>query len=637
MTPDGTTPSLETRRPIGRMAKTVGDALLGSEPIMTWYPSETTAAPANLTRAIEAHGFGSYEDFHRWSITHRAAFWADVVERLGIVLTAEPAAVLGSDDPTDPHWMQGAMLNIAESCFTAVSTDIAVIHESGDELVRASYGDLLDDVRRFAGGLDAVGFSPGDRLAIAMPMTYESVVSYLGTVWAGGTVVSIADSFAAPEITERLRITGTGLVVTQDRVLRGDKELSMAEKVVSAGAGRLIVVSTGGGWTPREDDLTWDAFLSSDTVRPATSTSPDHPTNILFSSGTTGNPKAIPWTQLTPIKAAMDGHFHQDIHPSDTVAWPTNLGWMMGPWLIYACLINRATIALSSAVPTGEVFTRFVEDAEVTILGVVPSLVAAWRSSGALDGRDWTRIRAFSSTGEASNASDMEWLSLTAGNKPIIEYCGGTEVGGGYLTSTVLHPSVPSHFTTPALGLDIVIIDESGHAADRGEVFLVPPSIGLSEALLNADHEAIYHSDTPSLGGRTLRRHGDELVRLPDGTYRVLGRADDTMNLGGIKIGSAELERALFDVPGLVECAAVAVTAPEGGPQQLVVFAVVTDDLSPDEWAASLTERIRAQLNPLFRVSRVILRESLPRTASGKVMRRKLRDIAGPVDPGQGT
>lgn len=598
---------------------------------MTWYPTEPTVESANLTRAMVEHGFGSFEEFHRWSVTERGAFWSDVVDRLGIAFTVAPDSILGSTDPINPAWMRGSQLNIVESCFTSDAASTALVHESDGESTRVSYGDLLDDVRRFARGLDEIGFSPGDRLAIAMPMTHEAVVAYLGTVWAGGTVVSIADSFAAPEIAERLRITETGLVVTQDRVLRGGKELPMAEKVTAAGAERLIVVSTGAGWTPRGSDLGWKAFLSSDPVRPATPTSPDHPTNILFSSGTTGTPKAIPWTQLTPIKAAMDGHFHQDIHPADTVAWPTNLGWMMGPWLIYATLVNGATMALSSAVPTGTEFTRFVEEVGVTILGIVPSLVAAWRSNGSLDGRDWSRIRVFSSTGEASNASDMEWLSLAAGTRPIIEYCGGTEVGGGYLTSTVLHPSVPSHFTTPALGLDIVVIDESGGAADRGEAFLVPPSIGLSESLLNADHEAIYHSGTPCPDGRKLRRHGDEVVRLPAGTYRVLGRADDTMNLGGVKVGSAELERALIGIPGLVESAAVAVTTRGGGPNHLVIFAVTTRNLNPEEWAALFTERIRSRLNPLFRVSRVIVSESLPRTASGKVKRRELRALGHQV------
>ena len=186
---------------------------------------------------------------------------------------------------------------------------------------------------------------------------------------------------------------------------------------------------------------------------------PDRVTNVLFSSGTTGDPKAIPWTQLTPVKAAMDGHFHHDIHPGDVVAWPTNLGWMMGPWLIYASLVNGAAMALHDDAPTGRDFADFVAEAGVTVLGVVPSLVAAWRSGGVLDPDaeepvDWTGLRLLSSTGEASNPDDMRWLMGAAGGKPVIEYCGGTEIGGGYITGTVLHRrgAVDLHHPGPRLG-----------------------------------------------------------------------------------------------------------------------------------------------------------------------------------------
>jgi acetyl-CoA synthetase len=137
---------------------------------------------------------------------------------------------------------------------------------------------------------------------------------------------------------------------------------------------------------------------------------PYHVTNVLFSSGTTGTPKAIPWTQLTPLKAAMDAHLHQDVHPEDVVCWPTNIGWMMGPWLVYASFLNRATMALYEEVPTGSGFTDFVRAAGVTVLGVVPSLVKSWRASESPEAGAWPQVRLFSSTGEASGAEDYLWL-----------------------------------------------------------------------------------------------------------------------------------------------------------------------------------------------------------------------------------
>ena len=356
--------------------------------------------------------------------------------------------------------------------------------------------------------------------------------------------------------------------------------------------------------------------------------SPHDPINILFSSGTTGEPKAIPWDHTTPLKCAADGHFHQDLHPGDVACWPSSLGWMMGPWLIFAALLNRATMALYANAPTDAVFGQFVRDAKVNLLGVVPSLVRAWRQTRCMEGIDWSAIRAFSSTGECSNPEDMQYLMDLPGGRPVIEYCGGTEIGGGYVTGTVVEPNNPSEFTTPALGLDIVLIGDDGKLSNRGEAYIEGPAIGLSWRLLNRDHDEVYYAGSPAgPTGVPLRRHGDELERSADGRYRVAGRSDDTMNLGGIKVGCAEIERVLNPLPGVLETAAVAISPPGRGPSLLVIFLVPREpsSRSANEWKPVLQQAIRAQLNPLFHVHQVNLATSLPRTASNKVMRRELR------------
>ncbi len=352
---------------------------------------------------------------------------------------------------------------------------------------------------------------------------------------------------------------------------------------------------------------------------PATST------NMLFSSGTTGEPKAIAWTHLTPIKAAMDGAYHLDIQHGDVVAWPTNLGWMMGPWLIYAALINRATIALYADAPTTRGFGQFVQDAQVNVLGLVPSIVKAWRSDDRMLGLDWSRLKCFGSTGEASNAEDYLYLMMLAGYRPVIEYCGGTEIGGGYLTGTLLQNASPATFTTAALGSRFVLLDEHHQPTNSGEVFLVPPSLGYSQSLVNRNHHEVYFEGTPKgPAGEVLRRHGDELQALPGGYYRALGRVDDTMNLGGIKVSSAEIERVMDGVPGVARTAAVAVPPAGGGPSLLVVYAVAAGE-SPADLKSKLQDAIKSKLNPLFRIHDLVLLDQMPVTASNKIMRRELR------------
>jgi acetyl-CoA synthetase len=273
------------------------------------------------------------------------------------------------------------------------------------------------------------------------------------------------------------------------------------------------------------------------------------------------------------------------------------------------------------------------------MLGVVPSIVRSWRAADAPAGLDWSQIRCFSSTGEASNAEDYQWLmSRVPGYRPVVEYCGGTEIGGGYVCGSVAQPQSPATFSTPAMGCQFFLLDDEAMPTSLGELALVPPILGASNRLLNRDHQSVYYDGMP-LGpdGELLRRHGDQMERLPGGYYRAQGRVDDTMNLGGIKVSSAEIERICNEVSGLVETAAIAVPTPGGGPSMLVVYAVLEPGLSaPSESVTELQnacqQHIRSGLNPLFKVAELRVVDALPRTASGKVMRRVLRTnyLAGP-------
>ena len=182
-----------------------------------------------------------------------------------------------------------------------------------------------------------------------------------------------------------------------------------------------------------------------------------------------------------------------------------------------------------------------------------------------------------------------------AGYKPVIEYCGGTEIGGGYITGTRVQPAAPSTFTTPALGVDFLLFDENGKPTENGEVFIIPPSLGLSASLLNADHNEVYFGGTPQ---PNLRRHGDAIERLGDSYYRVHGRIDDTMNLSGIKVSSAEIEEVLNVVSEVQETAAVAVPPKDGGPSQLVIYAVLeVSEVAPTK--QNFTQRCKPNFPPI--------------------------------------
>ncbi|MEE2828606.1 MAG: AMP-binding protein [Myxococcota bacterium] len=604
-------------------------------PAPAWSPSEEEIAASNLGPALAE---SDLETLHHQSVSDPESWWGNVLQQLGIHFRTEPEGIIESGEgPSQAQWLPGARLNIIESCFHGRDPQALALIWAGEdgELQTLSLAELRRRSNEVAWGLQAAGMLPGDAVAACMPMTVDSVAIYLGTILAGCVVVSIADSFAPEEIATRLRISNARAVFTQDFIQRGERQLPLYQRVADAEAPRAIVLPVGErvNLPLRDGDFTWEGFraqgATEDHFEPCVLPA-DTATNILFSSGTTGEPKAIPWTHITPIKAAADGWGHHDIRTGDVVAWPTNLGWMMGPWLIYASLLNGATIALFDGIPTGRPFCKFVQDAGVTMLGLVPSLAKAWRASKATDGLDWSRVRCFSSTGEASNAEDYLWLmSRVPGYRPVVEYCGGTEIGGGYICGSFVQAQAPATFSTPALGCAFVLIDEDGEATDLGELALVPPLLGSSNRLLNKDHQTVYFEGMPKgPSGQVLRRHGDQMERLPQGYYRAHGRVDDTMNLGGIKVSSAEIERVCNAAEAILETAAIAVPRSGGGPSRLVIHAVLKNpDSNPslEQLRGECQLLIREGLNPLFKVDELVIEDALPRTASGKVMRRVLR------------
>jgi acetyl-CoA synthetase len=608
---------------------------LGPPP--AWFPNPESVRQTNIHKFMESKKFSTYQEFHKWSIQNRSTFWENTIKMLNVRFSHPPSTTLDpSSTETDFKWLTDAKLNIAQSCFQAPPLKVAIVYQNENgSLQKMTYSELQALSQQVAACLQELGVKKGDAVAIDMPMTVESVGIYLGIVLAGCAVVSIADSFASDEIQTRLRISNAKLIFTQDFIFRGGKTLPLFAKVKEATNIPAIVLPCSSDQNLqlelRPQDKSWLQFrsLNSGSRFQVCECAADTPLNILFSSGTTGDPKAIPWTHLTPVKCASDAYFHHDVQENDILAWPTNLGWMMGPWLVFAALLNRATIALYYGAPLTREFGEFVQNAKVSMLGLVPSLVKVWRSTQCMRGLNWSSIKLFSSTGECSNAEDYLFLMSLAKYKPVVEYCGGTEIGGGFLTGTLVQNASPATFSTPALGIDIEILNENQKKSfGEGELFIVPPSIGLSNSLLNKNHEDVYFKNAPrNADGVLLRKHGDQMEYLPKGYVRALGRADDTMNLGGIKVSSAEIERALADVQGIFETAAVALNPPGGGPSLLKIFYVLKPGFSVAEeiLVKEFQKSISFKLNPLFKVNSVQKMEQLPRTASNKVMRRLLR------------
>lgn len=620
----------------------VEEIFQGHEYPIIWTPSEEEKQRTNIHRWMKKADKHSYQNFYQWSITEHEAFWKLALQELGVQFETKPEAILEMPEGTEnPQWLRGAKMNIVDTIFTGVKRDKVAILSGSETQINpraTTYGELETLVNRAASGFQNMGLTTGDNVILYVPLSLESAAAYLGLLKAGMRAVLIADSFSGAEITRRSEVVDCKAIVTFSKYQYNGRMLDFYAKVKEAGAPQAIVIHPEDTPELRQGDLSWAEFLGEPDI-PSVYQAPDALTTILFSSGTTKAPKAIPWTQLTPLKCATDAHLHHDVHPEDVVTWTTSMGWMMGPWTLFAGLLNHATTALFYGSGATEAFRDFTVAARVTMLGTIPSLVRVWRSRKLFEKSGWS-VRLFSSTGEPSNAEDYLYLMHLADYKaPIIEYCGGTEVGGGYLTGSLYQPASPATFTTPALGLGVYFMDgdhQPVQPGQTGQVFLVPPSMGLSQTLLNRDHHQEYFEGiAPGPNGETLRKHGDahdvmerKFQHQKYIFYKSHGRVDDAMNIGGIKISAVEIETVVGQHEAVYQAAAITVQDSDG-PEKLVLYIVPKekDEPLPESFQKEVQKLISAELNPLFRIGDIRQVSELPRTASNKVMRRSLRKM----------
>ena len=615
-----------------------------------WKPTRAYIEGSRVKGFMDQWGIRTYKDLYQKSINDIAWFWPAAMDYLGVHWHRRYDTVLdldGSKSFERARWFINGKLSIAYNCLDRHAADpqaknrVAFIWETEDGTIEKwTYLQLHEAANQCANALKSLGVRKGVTVGLYMPMIPELIVAFWACMKLGAPLIPVFSGFGAKPLAVRLADAKARVLVSADTGYYKTRPIPLKQTCDEAAGAvpslrHIIVVKRQPDvQIPWESgrDVWWHEIVPQQPVQCKTAVlDAEDLAMILYSSGTTGKPKGT-LHRVAGVFAQVvkELGFHFDVKPDSRFYWITNIGWMMGPWLIYATLINGACMALFEGLPSGRGFAEFVARTGVSVLGVVPSLVRAWKESGACDGIDWSKVRLFSSTGEPSNRRDYLWLMSRAGYRaPVVEYCGGTEIGGGHLTGTVVQTASPATFSTPALGLDLLVLDEEGREVlegAEGEVFLVPPSIGLSQKLLNRDHDDIYYARCPrGPAGEVLRRHGDQVARLPGGYFRAQGRADDTMNLGGIKVSSLELERVLESHPAVYEAAAVAVQPENEGAERLVVFAVLADDGRRPDLKKELATAIASELNPLFKIHDLVIVDSLPRTASNKLMRRQLR------------
>ena len=619
-----------------------GRCSFGAADAAVWTPSEHQLSRSRLARAMKRWGFESLAELHAFSIDQPAAFWADAIEDLGIAF-AEPWTELMDDSKGHelPRWFVGGKLNVSESCVGRYARDArtasraAVIYEGDDGSRReTSYGELGSEVERIAAGLRSIGVGKGDRVAFFVPVIPEATVAILACAKIGAIGVPSFSGYGPEPLAARLNAAEVKVLFTVDGTTRRDKRVAMKDVAdraaeISPSVAHVITIRKDGSeTTAHARDVEWAELGDGLGPVPTEICDANDPVMIIYTSGTTGAPKGIVHSHAGFLaKAGLDFGYGFDIQQDDRLAWIADMGWMLGPLMILGTLQFGATIVFVEGLPNHPDHDRMwdiVERNEVTVLGLAPTAARGLRAAmdGKAPSRDLSTLRAFASTGEAWDVPSWQWLFETVGGKerPILNYSGGTETGGGILTNYTITPMTPASFAGPILGQDVDVLDVDGNPTD-----------GIGELVVRNTWPGMTHSfwrDTTRYLGTYWDRwpriwlHGDLAQVDADGFWHIHGRSDDTIKVAGRRIGPAEVESALVTDPKIAEAAVIGVPDPDKGS---IIVAFVTlrkaGDFDMSRSEASVTRLIGKAMVP----SVIVPVDALPKTKNGKIMRRAIR------------
>lgn len=610
-----------------------GPSTAAASPI--WVPGAAERDRSRLLGAMRRWGFTSLDQLHKAAVADPEWFWRAVVEDLDITFSAPFERVVDTGDGKPfPRWFPGGRLNVATLCAHrhAAGKDAVIYEGDGGQRRALTYGELSAQVRAFVANLARLGVARGDRVVLFVPVVPEAVVAFLACAEIGAISVPAFSGYGPEALAARLRDSGATVLVTADATTRRGKRVPMKETADAAveqapGVRHIVVVRHLADDVPMRAgrDVYWDELERDLPPVDTVAAEADDPVTIIYTSGTTGKPKGIVHSHAGfAVKAAVDFAYGFDIHADDVIAWIADMGWMLGPLLILGGLQLGATIVLTEGVPDHPGPDRLWEIAErngVTFQGIAPTAARAVKASGSGAFGDLSRVRAFASTGEAWDEPTWRWLFSEVGQerRPIVNYSGGTETGGGILVAYPFLPMEPASFNGPLPGMDVAVLDADGNplTGGVGELTVHNTWPGMTHAFWR-DRERYLQTYWSRWEGVWL--HGD-LASVDDrGTWRIHGRSDDTIKVSGRRVGPAEIEAALLRDPRIAEAAVIGVPDERRG-QRVVAFVVPRHQgAEAGDLTATAVDHVGRAFAPVLHVV-----TTLPKTKNGKIMRRAIR------------
>jgi acetyl-CoA synthetase len=570
-------------------------------------------------------GFADREDFLRFSRENPASFWDEMMREMRVEWFHPYRQVLDSSNgPEWTQWFVGGQINIAHNCLdrwaeaAAGAERVACIWESESGATgQVTFADLRREANRVANGLAALGLQPGDRVALALPMIPQILAILYGCFKLGLTAVPIFAGFGAGAIATRLNDSGARVLFTAERLERRGKALPLAAKIHNIPLPMVehtIVVGPEPLFADQPDEAPTAALDS------------EARAFLLYTSGTTGKPKGTVHTHAGCLaqmgKEIWLGFDHRE---SDRFFWLSDIGWMMGPWTILGNHLFGGTIFMYDGAPDYPTAGRLwetIERHQITTFGVSPTAIRMQsRTAGELPPME--SLRLLGSTGEPWDEASWLWYFERVGRRrcPIINISGGTEIAGSFLFPLPIQPLKPCSLGGPAPGMATEVVDERGIPVRGRTGYLVctRPAPSMTRGIWGDPQRYLdtYWSRFPGMW-----YHGDWASVDADGHWFLHGRADESMNVAGRKVGPAEVEEAMLQHPGVAEAAVIGVPDELKG-EAIVGYAVARPGAALDPAAVCAT--VVEVMGPTFRPREVIVTVELPKTQSGKIVRRLLR------------
>jgi acetyl-CoA synthetase len=567
--------------------------------------------------------------------------------------TKEPTQSLDESDPPFYKWFADGELNVSANCLDrhveAGLGERVAYHWRGEEGEErdVTYAELLADTQRFANALRDHGIEKGDVVGIYLPMVPQVVVAMLACARIGAVHNVVFGGFSAEAVRERMEFSAAKALVTVDGARRKGKTAPVKAKVDEAmGEVRsietvFVVKHTGEECEMREGRDVWfeDAMEAADPECPAEPMNAEDPLYILYTSGSTAKPKGILHTTGGYLTGVAWTHRHVfDLEPEEDVYWcAADVGWVTGhSYIVYGPLANGATSVMYEGAPDypdKDVWWSLIERYGVSIFYTAPTAIRACMKWGVEypERHDLTSLRLLGSVGEPINPKAWLWYHKAIGGErcPIVDTWWQTETGHIMISPLPgITATKPGSATRPLPGIDAAVVDDAGESVEGGEGLLVlrRPWPGMLRTLYR-ERERFVETYFKRFGKETYLV-GDAAREDEDGYFWVLGRIDDVVNVSGHRLSTAEVESAIVSHPKVAEAAVIGQGDEDTG-QAICAFVTLEGDLEgDDEMVAELAEHVAARIGKLARPKRVIWSGDLPKTRSGKIMRRLLRDIA---------